>query len=162
MGNWNSGRRPSPTALKILRGAEKRSINANEPKIDPVTPSFDAPPPELEGDAVAIAEWARVVPLLRVSGVITHGERAALVALCVEWSHWIEAQTKIRQLGMLVKGKADGLPVRNPYIRIANDSLKQLQRLWVELGLTPSSRSRLTTINPLLPNAPASRWGNDL
>ena len=78
---------------------------------------------------MALKEWARVVPLLRVSGVISHAERSALIALCVEWSRWVEAQGKIRQLGMLVKSKRDDLPVRNPYIRIANDSLKQLQRL---------------------------------
>ena len=109
---------------------------------------------------MALTEWARVVPLLRVSGVITHGERAALLALCVEWAHWIEAQTALRDQGMLIQGRG-GL-VRNPYIRIANDALKQLQRLWIELGLTPSSRSKLTAAVSQVAPAAASKWGNDL
>ena len=34
MGNWNSGRRPQPTALKVLRGNPgKRPLNVDEPQI---------------------------------------------------------------------------------------------------------------------------------
>jgi phage terminase small subunit len=33
----------------------------------------------------------------------------------------------------------------NPYIGISNKSLGNCVKLWVELGLTPSARSRVTT-----------------
>jgi P27 family predicted phage terminase small subunit len=135
-------------------------VNALEPYPPAPTVSFDDPPDELHGDALAVTEWKRIVPMLRVCGVISQAERSVLIALCTEWSRWTEANQNIRQLGMLIKGK-DGLPVRNPFIRIANDSLKQCQRLWTELGLTPSSRARLAGIPPG-PVPQTSRWGDDL
>jgi P27 family predicted phage terminase small subunit len=144
--------------MRVLRG--KRPQNDREPVPEAATQDFDKPPDELAGDPLAVLEWARVVPMLRVCGVISNAERSALIALCTEWSRYLEATANIRQLGMLIKGK-DGTPTRNPFIRIANDCLKQCQRLWTELGLTPSSRTRLTTI-PQTAARPVSKWGNDL
>jgi|SRR5215471_1960785 len=160
-GNWNSGRRKVPTALRILRGNPSgRRLPVDEPKPQAASPDFDTPPPELSGNAGAMAEWTRVVPLLRVCGIITNAERSALIALCVEWSRWLDAQQKIQSLGMLIKGNHDE-PIKNPYIRIARDSLTQCQRLWIELGLTPTSRTRLTPVaQPRTP--PQSKWANDL
>src|SRR4051812_13853548 len=114
MGNWNSGRRPKPSSLQLLRGKVKER-RADEPQPEPPPVSFDAPPDELDGNADAVKEWQRVVPLLRVSGIITSVERSALIALCVEWSAWLDAQRNLRKYGMLVKGKHD-VPVRNPCI----------------------------------------------
>jgi P27 family predicted phage terminase small subunit len=144
--------------MRVLRG--KRPQNDREPVPEAATPDFDRPPDELAGDPLAVKEWARVVPMLRVCGVVSNAERSALIALCTEWSRYLEAGANIRQLGMLIKGK-DGWPVRNPFIRIENDCLKHCQRLWTELGLTPSSRTRLTTL-PEATARPASKWGNDL
>lgn len=159
-GNWNSGRRPIPSRLHVLRGQRVPKVRADEPKIPAVTDAFDIPPAELKGNPIAVGEWVRLVPMLRVCGIVTNAERPALIALCTEWAQWMEAQTQIRTLGMLIKGK-DGTPMRNPFIRIANDSLKQCQRLWVELGLTPSSRSKLH-VPEASSSQPVSKWANDL
>ena len=159
MGNWNSGRRPTPTKLKILRGNPgRRRLNAREPAPPPADASFELPPPELTGDALALVEWARVVPMLRACGVISQVERSALVALCQQWSQYLEAQLKVRELGMIVKTK-DGGPITNPYLTVAGHALRHCQRLWVELGLTPSGRSKMAAL-PTLEHAPevAARW----
>jgi len=162
MGNWNSGRRPAPTAIKALNGIVRNGrINRSEPAMPPVPSDFAEPPEELAGDAVACDEWRRLVAILTAAGVITSAERSILVATCVEWSRYVDAQKQIRTLGMLVKAKAEGMPVRNPYIRIGNDALKQLQRFWIELGLTPSSRSRLSSL-PIVPAKTVSKWSEDL
>lgn len=160
-GNWNSGRRPNPTKLQMLRGNPGGlQLNPREPE-PPVAPAaFDTPPGELADDAEAIKEWRRVVPMLRASGMITAAERSALIALTVEWSRYLQCQAHLREHGMVVTG-ASGGRVTNPHIKFGDLALKQCQRLWVELGLTPSSRTRLTT---LAANAPAvaSRWAADL
>jgi P27 family predicted phage terminase small subunit len=158
-GNWNSGRRPQPTALKVLRGnPSKTRLNANEPKPPAVTDNFDIPPPELDGDAMAIAEWTRVAPLLRMCGLVSQAERTALTALCQQWSQYLEAQTHIRKLGMVVK-TTNGLPMTNPYLPIARAALAACHRLWTELGLTPSGRARVSRLPPLSDApAPRSKW----
>jgi len=157
MGNKNSGRRPQPTRLKVLRGnPSRRPLNAHEPQPTPATEAFDIPPVELEGDSVATAEWVRVAPMLRVSGLVTMAERSALTAMCQKWSEYLEAQKKVRQLGMLVK-KPNGVPMTNPYLAMADHALNHCRKLWVELGLTPSGRSRMTAL-PVGDAAPASKW----
>jgi P27 family predicted phage terminase small subunit len=44
---------------------------------------------------------------------------------------------------VLVEGRRDGL-VSNPAVRVQRDSAQLIRQLASELGLTPSSRSRLT------------------
>ena len=161
MGNWNSGRRPQSTAVRVLRGnPSKVRLPDDEPQLTAPADAFDAPPAELAGDTVALAEWARVVPLLRRARVITDGDRSVLIGLCTSWSTWLDAQQRVRRDGMIVPGPK-GMPVRNLNLRIAGDAMKECIRLWCELGLTPSSRTRLTAVRAAeMP--PVSKWGSDL
>src|SRR5262245_59928970 len=154
-GNWNSGRRPLPTRLQVLRGRKKP--RAEEPEPEPVDPSFDDPPPELEGNELARAEWSRIAPMLRMCGLISNADRASLIALCQQWAIYIEAEKKIRSLGMIVK-KPSGVPCVNPYFSIAEHSLKLCRQLWAELGLTPSGRSRVSALLTAEPEKVQSRW----
>ncbi len=156
-GNANSGRRPKPTALKLLQGNPgKGRLNAQEPVQAPVGPDFDVPPPELEGDAVAAQEWARVAPLLRACRMVSEAERGVLVALCQQWSRYREAQAKVIQLGMVVKTPA-GIPITNPYLAVSDKALAACLKIWVELGLTPSARSKIAALPQAEPSA-KSKW----
>ena len=137
-----------------------RDLNPNEPQIEAAAPAFDTPPDELTADPVAVAEWQRIVPLLRVSGIISAAERSILIALCHQWSQYLQAQADIRAHGMIVTS-AKG-PMRNPSLSVALDTLQQMRQLWAELGLTPSARSRLSKLPTHATAAPASRWGNDI
>jgi P27 family predicted phage terminase small subunit len=166
------GRKPKPTRRKQLEGfAGKRRRNRREPKLPPfqkpqappAAPAAPAPvngeavPTELLGDAVATAEWLRTVPMLREREVITEGDRGSLIALCQQWSVYQEAVAKWRALGMIVKAPS-GYPMVNPYLGVANKALNQCLRLWAELGLTPSSRARVTTLPPTGVNDPFAEF----
>jgi len=159
------GRKPKPTRRKQLEGyAGKRRRNRGEPKLPPLgrtgtteQPAAAAPaqlvvdgqdvPTELAGDKTAIAEWLRTVPMLHERQVITEGDRGSLIALCQQWSVYQEAVAQWRALGMIVKAPS-GYPMVNPYLGVANKALNQCVKLWAELGLTPSSRSRVSTLPP--------------
>ena len=155
-GNANSGRRPQPTRLKILRGNPgRRRLNPTEPQPPPVTDAFDIPAPEVAHDLLAAAEWARVVPILRICGLASQAERSALIALCQQWSRYLEAQSKVRELGMIVK-RPDGVPMVNPYLAVADRALGHCHKLWTELGLTPSGRARLSALPQAEPQE--SKW----
>jgi P27 family predicted phage terminase small subunit len=160
MGNKNSGPRPAPTALKVLRGTTRSDrLNAREPQPPPAPDSFDEPPPELQGDAPATAEWLRVVPMMRRIGLISETERGALIALCQQWSRYVAAQIKVRSEGMVIEG--DKGPIVSPYIAVADKALTHCLKLWVELGLTPSGRSRMTSLIDTEPAKP-SKWAGVL
>jgi len=141
------GPKPKSTAQRRLEGNPgKRALNTEEPAPPPLAtdPEFDTPPPELAADPIARAEWARLAPMLRQCRQITLADRGALLALCIEWSKYLTATAEAAKLGMIVKAPS-GYPITNPYLPIANKALGQCARLWPELGLTPSSRSRVKT-----------------
>jgi P27 family predicted phage terminase small subunit len=135
------GRKPKPTATRRLEGNPgKRPLNVNEPRHDTPTDAFDVPPPELTTDRRAAAEWRRLAPMLRRSRTVGEADRSALIALCLEWARYLEASTHMKQL--VIKTKT-GYPIPNPYLPIATRALANCSKLWPELGLTPSSRSRV-------------------
>jgi len=139
------GRKPKPTRQRKLEGnAGRRPLNKTEPEPAEIVDASQAPG-ELVGNARAIAEWQRLVPMLRDLRMVTEADRGALIAVCLEWARYIEATLKVSILGMVVKTPA-GYPIPNPYLSIATKALAGCHRLWPELGLTPSSRSRVTTI----------------
>jgi P27 family predicted phage terminase small subunit len=132
-----SGRRPKPTALKMLQGNPgKRALNANEPKPTGI-PSC---PRHLS--AAAKQEWKRISRELIAIGLLTKIDRAALAAYCAAYARWIEAEDNVAKFGHVVKAPS-GYPIQNPYLSIANTCLDQIRKFATEFGLTPASRSRL-------------------
>jgi phage terminase small subunit len=107
------GRKPKPTALKLLEGCRADRVNVFEAVLPPgsvVAPDW------LEG--LAKEHWDEIAPLLASSGILTAGDRAALAVLCDEYRRW--------------RTDPDDTKSRDRY-----------RRMLVELGLTPSSRSRI-------------------
>jgi len=139
------GRKPNPTAKRMLEGNPgKRPLNFNEPILPPIDPSvFDAPPPELDHNPVAQAEWKYLAPKLRRAKHVTAGDKGALIALCIEWARYLEAMAQVHRRGMVVPAPS-GYPIPNPYLAIGTRALQACIKLWPELGLTPSSRSRVS------------------
>lgn len=134
------GRKPKPTALKLLQGNPgRRKVNADEP-----APSTEIPldPPEsLEG--VARDEWLRVAPVLHRNGLLTECDTDALVLYCTLFARWQEAERQLRVYGLIIKSKSNnGYPILSPFLSISNEASRQCQKLLAEFGLTPSSRSR--------------------
>ena len=83
--------------------------------------------------------------MLRRCRQVTEADRAALIACCLEWAHYEKAIAN--RLPEVVAARS-GYLMPNPWIAIANKALAALVKLWVELGLTPSSRSRVSTDGP--------------
>ncbi len=152
------GRKPQPTALKILRGNPgKRALSVDEPQPAPVV-TLRAPS-WLDKDAKK--EWRRLAPMLERLGVLTESDTGALTAYCTAWSTWKTATQKIREFGLVIKHPTAGkLPVVSPYVRIANNALTQMRGLLLEFGMTPSSRSRVHV--PKTDKPVASKWAGYL
>lgn len=139
------GRKPKPTHLRVLEGNPgNRPINEKEPEMPAADDAFDAPPPELLDNPIASAEWSRVAPMLRKAKAITQAERSALITLCQQWAIYVEAHNKVRSTSLVIMAPS-GYPIVNPYLGISNKAMTNCVKLWAELGLTPSARSRVMT-----------------
>ena len=132
------GRKPTPTRLKLIAGNPgKRPINGSEPKppgAQPTCPAHLSP--------TAKAEWKRLARDLNLIGLLTMIDRAALAAYCQAYGRWVEAERKLTETPPLLKTPA-GYVQLSPWLTIANKERELMARFMVELGLTPSSRSRL-------------------
>ena len=131
------GRKPLPTALKVLRdNPGRRPLNENEPQ-----PEVRLPIAPAHLSDAARREWRRAGKLLVQQGLMTDLDRAALTAYCVAYARWMECEKQIRENGVLMVEK--GVPVVSPYLIVANKAMEQMRVMMLEFGMSPSSRSRV-------------------
>lgn len=132
------GRKPTPTALRILQGnRQKRALPKGEPQPLATLPS---PPPHLTG--LALEEWQRLAPELHRIGVLTMVDRAVLAGYCQAYRRWVDAEDALHEEGALVVSP-NGYNMPNPNNTLANQALGMMHKYMVELGLTPASRVKL-------------------
>lgn len=148
------GRKPKPTALKLLDGNPgKRPIAPDEPR-----PIVEAPLCPEHLTAEARTEWDRIVPQLLKLGLLTQVDAVSLAAYCVLYARWCDAERKVTEGGMVVESYGQTLP--NPHLSIANNTLKLLHSFASEFGLTPASRTKVRA-QPTTP-AKVSKWAGIL
>lgn len=139
-GTSASGRRPKPTALKILEGNPgHRPLNQHEPQATPGEPVM---PKGMSKEAKR--EWKRVVPQLLDMGVLSVIDASALEAYCEAYAEFKQADKLIQTEG-LVYTTAGGLKKRHPAVAIRADAQKRMKAFLCEFGMSPSSRTRLVT-----------------
>jgi P27 family predicted phage terminase small subunit len=133
------GRKPHPTALKLQRNNPgHKPLNYDEPKHDPLD---QACPAELT-DPAAQAEWARLADVLSERGQVTTVDRATLIGYCLKYAQWRALEIEAAQHAFVVKAPS-GYPIPNPALGMANKVFGLMLKAAAELGITPSSRSRV-------------------
>ena len=140
------GRKPKPTALKILQGNPgKRALNLEEPDF-----GVGVPPKPDYFDKYASDEWDALVSILVPARVLTKGEIGILVVTC-------DAYSQFRQSLAFLKRKRsqsyDASSIQGghnyktyPEVSQRNIARKQYQLGLAELGLTPSARTKVKRI----------------
>ncbi len=127
MGNKNSGRRPAPTALKVLRGNPgKRRLNADEP----IPPVGDVQKPTLSITAGFV--WDELAPLALAMGTLTRADVSAFAMLC--------------ELQATLQSAAVGKNKRRTFFRaieIERAFAPIIRPYYALFGLEPVSRSRI-------------------
>ena len=132
------GRRPHPTAVKLLRNNPgRRPLNPAEPQHEPVDPAV----PALLTDPVAIDEWQRIVGALG-RGHVTLVDRGTLIGYCHFYGRWQQFELLAATHAPIIKTPS-GRAVASPAIGMANKAFTQMLKAAVELGITPSSRARV-------------------
>lgn len=139
------GRKPTPTALKLLTGNPgKRPL-----RLDEFKPAVEIPscPRHLQGEGRK--EWKRITVELFRYGLISQVDRAALAFYCINWARHIEAEEMIEKAaaasggsGLFVK-TPNGFPVQSPWVSVSNKAMELCKTFLGEFGMTPASRSRV-------------------
>ena len=133
------GRKPVPTHLKLIAGNPgKRAINHNEPKPDSKAP----PMPELDDDEKEA--WNYVTGELEKMGILASSDLGIITAYCAHWGTYTRAKRAFQETGAQdVVTTITGTQKKNPLLSIMENSLRNLERNASELGLTPTSRTRI-------------------
>lgn len=138
-----AGRKPTPTKLKILHGNPgKRPLPENEPQPAGITTPPRAPSYLSEAGK---REWRRVVRHLSASRIITHVDLAAVEGYCQCYARWRHAEEQIKITGDIIE-TTNGNIIQSPWVSMANTVMREMRAWMVELGMTPSSRSRVKTV----------------
>ena len=141
-GGRDMGRKPKPTALKLLEGNPgKRELNKHEPK---PTDGMPVCPDWLSADAKE--EWNRLAAVMKNMGILSEVDQAAFAVYCQTWARWKEAQEHIDREGSTFMTDT-GQIKKNPWVAIANEWQGKLMSAASEFGLTPSSRTRIVAAN---------------
>jgi len=137
------GRKPIPAKLHLLHG----NPGKRKPKTDIPIPPSEIPscPPHLNKEAQA--EWDRMAIELKPLGLLTKIDKAIFASYCQAWSTWVEASKKVVKEGMITISP-NGWQVENSYFSIMNKAMKQMNIALTELGMSPSSRSRIKIEKP--------------
>ena len=143
MGYENSGRRPQPTALKMLRGNPgKRALNTQEP-----TPPAGAvvKPDGLSAGAGAI--WVELAPICLHMGTLTPADLRPFQTLC-------ELQASLARASVLkTVGEWDAA------MKLEKDFAPMIRPYYALFGLEPVSRAKLTVPKAA---APVDKWAGVL
>ena len=132
------GRKPKPTALKVLEGNPgKRPLNDHEPipqKGELKCPSWLLPE--------AKKEWKRLASSLEAMGVLTVADLTAFAGYCQAYARWKEAEEFISKHGPIFQTPS-GYIQQVPHVSIAQQNLKIMQSFCSDFGLTPATRARI-------------------
>jgi P27 family predicted phage terminase small subunit len=139
------GRKPKPSALRLLQGkAGHRPLNAMEPH----PPAAMPPCPDIvTRQPVALAKWNEKAPQLYAAGILTALDGDALADYCMEYAHLVECEEFVRENGSTVTLRDDKGAVRwiqpVPQETMRLKHLEKCRQFLVEFGMTPSSRTRI-------------------
>ncbi len=135
-----AGRRPKPTAIRILEGTQ-RGPAKREPSMPPGVPPM---PERLKVDAVAVEKWQELASILTKMGVLTTGDGEALATLCEVHSAEQSCLLQLRAGGAVMHTDLGGVKP-NPAGPMYRSLVAMKASLLSEFGLTPSSRTKLAT-----------------
>lgn len=149
------GRKPVPTALRLVKGGRKPKATRAAPAMTdaPVMPAF------LTGEARE--EWDRIAGDLHLCGYVTRFDAAALGAYCQAFGRWAQAERALAESPELVVRTTNGNTVQSVLVGVANKAMADMLRYASELGLTPVSRSRVSPTPPPAADDPTSIYFPD-
>jgi len=140
------GGRPTPTALKIVRGNPgRRRLNPDEPS-SPLLKRMPPAPAFLDDEGKRA--WSTEGRRLIKAGLLTALDLTMFGTWCIWYSKRDLASRAVNQSGVVVRANGVGNPYINPYMSVISMCSKAMHQIEVEFGLSPASRSKVKSLNP--------------
>ena len=161
MGYENSGRRPKPTALKVLQGNPgKRPLNAAEPQ--PPAGAIEKPVGLSAGAGLI---WDELAPICVTMGTLTTADLRPFGKLCELEATAVQAssQKDAPGFGMFTLSEDYNGAAKvgvHAAIKVERETAVALRPYYDYFGMTPSSRARIQV--PKKAEEPASKWAGAL
>jgi P27 family predicted phage terminase small subunit len=125
---------------------------------EPIHVPLDVACPMELDDPVAQAEWHRgIVPAIEL-GQITTADRTLAIAHCELWATWRSQLAAASKHAHVIAAGVNKYPMPNPARVMANKTLTLLAKVDAELGLSPTSRTRVQVNGRLAPGNPLDRF----
>jgi P27 family predicted phage terminase small subunit len=131
-----AGKGPPRKPLKVLKmQGSDLAKNRTEPEY---STDLRKPPKSLKGEALKC--WKETIADLDGSMVITVADLRALEAMSEAWGHY-KRHIKKAEAKPMIKNKQG--EYKSPHYAIADSAYKKWEKLMLEFGLTPASRTKV-------------------
>jgi len=151
------GRKPLASAIHKKNGSYQKNPqreNKNEPKPPSGAPKM---PLTVAGDPAAKRKWAEVIKVLGEMEILSRADKDLLEIFCLNYSHYCALLKAVRDSGF-AQQDASGFFKRNPLAGELAKVTDRQARLLGEMGLTPSSRTRVGKIDKNDEPTSFDRW----
>lgn len=119
-----------------------------KPELEPQprkTKKVPSPPRWLDKEAKK--KWKQLARQLWQIGCLTEVDHDFLACFCQQYARWIQAEDQLKQEGLTIT-TTNGNIIQNPLVGAINKAQDQMRKFGVELGLSPSARSRIHVDKP--------------
>lgn len=142
------GRKPKPLAFHVLDGTFRADRHGPRPGGPRAGSACSRPtaPRHLKGTALRI--WRSTVEILERLGVLDEADQGILALYCEARAELSWADYRIRREGRIVPCSTGAGVKAHPAIGIKNAAALRAAKFASELGLTPTSRTRLRIAGP--------------
>jgi P27 family predicted phage terminase small subunit len=134
-----------PDELHALRGTQKtRRSRAKEEVVVPLVGGRPRMPKDMP--AQAQEKWKELVAILRKRGTLTKGDGPILELACTTYARWRAALLDLDTRGTMIdveyfaNERTYTKTVLNPVAKIAAQLESRLCQLYIQLGVTPTTR----------------------
>lgn len=139
------GRKPTPPEMKL----SAMGLSADMAAIPKVAGEPEMPP---GFDGLLAVEWDAVIADLRAAHTLSREIGATVEVYVRNLVRMREAEAHVAEHGPIVNAPRTGVPMQNPYLAVANRAAKEVRSAAAELGLTPSSRGRVSKVKDEAPD----------
>lgn len=131
------GRKPTPTALKLVKGERPGRVNDDEPQPAegvPACPSSNKRVREI---------WDYTIEQLVTMRTVTMADRDNLHAYCQAVALFEDATKLLEVEGLMSSAAVSGRQMQHPATKIQAAAMMNMRSLAGEFGLTPGARTRI-------------------
>ena len=145
-----TGQRPQTIEMAKASGAVAR--NPKRYADHDLIPQADGSAPTMPDffDHHAKEKWHELIGDYQTLGILSSDCREIFVAYCIAYSQWRRCLDLVRQTGpALVERNGEGVVIKKNHLSVElHKYAQQMDRLRPEMGLTPSARGRLRSMDP--------------